>query len=59
MRGVGKSGIRDYNEENLMDLGKQFYRDYTLRLSDEEQVEQFKEALMLVYAIGRMYCGDN
>ena len=59
MRGVGKSGIRDYNEEHLMDLGKQFYRDYTLRLSDEEQVEQFKEALMLVYAIGRMYCGDN
>ena len=58
MRGVEKSGAKDYNSKRLMELGKQFHKDFALRLSDEDQKEQFENALLLTCAIGLMYYRD-
>ena len=58
MRGVKKSGAEEYDEERLLRYGKQFYRDFTLRLSDEDQKDQFEDALILVCAVGLMYNRD-
>lgn len=57
LRGVRKSRITDYREENIRDIGKQFHKDATLFKSDEVQKESFHDALVLVAAIGRLYKG--
>lgn len=57
LRGVQKSRITDYEEENIRDIGKQFHKDATLFKSEEEQKEIFHDALILVAAIGRLYKG--
>ncbi len=58
MRGVEKSGAEGYDAERLYRYGKQFHRDFTLRLSEEDQKDRFEEALILVCAIGLMHNRD-
>ena len=57
LRGVRKSAVTDYQEENIRALGKQFHKDATLFKSEEVQRETFHDALVLVAAIGRLYKG--
>ena len=57
LRGVRKSSIKDYKEEDIISLGKQFHKDATLFKSEEKQKEIFRDALILVSAIGRLYIG--
>ena len=57
LRGVRKSRITDYEEENIRAIGKQFHKDATLFKSEEEQKNIFHDALVLSAAIGRLYKG--
>ena len=57
LRGVQKSRIKDYKEENIRDIGKQFHKDATFFKSEDVQKETFHDALVLVAAIGRLYKG--
>ncbi len=57
LRGVRKSRIKDYMDENIRALGRQFHKDATLFKSEEEQKNTFHDALVLVVAIGRLYKG--
>ena len=57
LRGVRKSQIKDYEDENIRALGRQFHKDATLFKSEEEQKNTFHDALVLVVAIGRLYKG--
>ncbi len=57
LRGVRKSGMTDYDEEDIVNIGKQFHKDATLFRPEEEQKEIFRDALILVSAIGRHYIG--
>ena len=57
LRGVKKSKIPDFDEEDMKDIGKQFYKDATLFKSEEEQKNIFHDALVLTAAIGRLYIG--
>lgn len=59
MRGVKRSGASDYDEERLTRYGKQFLKDFMLRLSDEDQEKDIEEALILLGAMGSLYCGDS
>jgi len=58
MRGVEKSGAEAYDADRLFRYGKQFHKDFTFRLSDEDQEDQFEEALILTCAVGLMYNCD-
>ena len=57
LRGVRKSKVTDYREEDSRDIGKQFHKDATLFKSEEVQKETFHDALVLSAAIGQMYIG--
>ena len=57
LRGVRKSGVSDYDEEDIVSIGKQFHKDATLFKTEEEQKEIFHDALILVSTIGRHYIG--
>ncbi len=59
MRGVKRSGASDYDEERLTRYGKQFLKDFMLRLSDEDQEKCIEEALILLGAMGSLYRGDS
>ena len=59
LRGVKKSRIpeNEYKEEEIIDLGKQFYKDATFFKTEDEQKEIYHDALILAAAIGRLYIG--
>lgn len=57
LRGVCKSKITDYKDEDIKSIGRQFHKDATLFKSEEEQKNTFHDALVLVTTIGRHYKG--
>ncbi len=59
LRGVRKSRITDYNDEDIENLGKQFHKDATLFKSEDEIRNTYHDALVLVTAIGQLYRGRS
>lgn len=58
MVGIRRSGKR-YKESDMKEIGGQFCKDFTLRISEEDQSGKIRHALLFTASLGSLFIGNG